>query len=219
MGLSDITRGLGSAVFAFGDSFREEQKRTLAKLEEEAKASREDAERKSRELEDLRRSYLIEDRNQAPGLAAKIGQVHETARENDFDRETRILNQQGNIAKDLFGTANEGRIDYVNADYKAQGGLDTTQSRNRIAEGNARTANLSSLLGQFGGQDQRNRTDFIGSVPLAEQYFAHNTNQQKYYGDLLLELDRRNRPQGIGKLVGQLAPVVGMGATLLALRG
>lgn len=229
MGLvTDTFRGAGNAIFALGEPFRQDSRRQLAELEGRAKERMAEAQKAAREAEEWRRKYQLESEDRAYPRAVQAFELEQKKGDADLGRQLVTLGANERAGINLYNTANAGKIAFTEADYKAQGGLDTTKSSNTIAEERARAQNqrwlqggsFAELLGgSFGSLDAANRRDFIGSMPLAERFDASARDQQTRYIDLLKELDERDRPKGVGKFMGQLAPVIGLGAQILALRG
>jgi hypothetical protein len=221
---TDLTAGAGNAAFALGRPFREEARRAVADQEQKAAAAKADFEKYSTKAEKLRREHQLEDEDRAPGLAAQVQTVQQRGLDRDHDRGKDFLTHQTDEGIRAIGVAVPAKIAVSTADYNNQGTLDTTRTRNEISRLNATYGGQRGLLGgtymdlldaqRRAGAGTQGR--FIGSTPLMEQLGANQRDSQRDYLNTVLELDRRNQPQGIAKFSQQLAPIVGLGASILS---
>lgn len=230
MGLvTDVFRGAGNAIFEFGQPFRQDSRRQLADLEKAAEKARADLQRATQAADKFRRDNQLQDEDRAYPRAVQAFELQQKGSDADLERGLRTLKTQGQVAGNLFGTANAGKIAHTQAEYEAQGGLDTTKSSNIIAQERARTDNqlrlqggsFADLLGgSFGSLDAANRREFIGSMPLAERFDASARDQQTRYLDALKELDERDRPKGLKRFMTELVGPLTQGIWLVnELRG
>jgi hypothetical protein len=222
--LRDAATGIGSVADAFGSVSRERQLREYRDLQAEAERDRIKSERRSEELETRRQQLGLQAEDRLPAQAGKILDVTNRGAESQLGRDTRFQRSTVDNAERLNRAGVKGRIAERGADYEGQGKLYGSQTdadiRKTFAEVGARRGliggTLRDVLGQSGGQQLAMTNRFIGDGPgLIPQLTASNERQQRNYLDTVLELRQMDQPQGIAKFAQQLAPVVGMGASIL----